>query len=83
MVDLRSQNPKETLDVVGRICPYPLVMTKKILEKMASGEILKILCDIPEFAEESIPRFVEKHRYKLETIKFEDEGHWELYIKKT
>ncbi len=83
MADLRSQNPKETLDVVGRVCPYPLVMTKKILEKMASGEILKILCDVPEFAEETIPRFVEKHGYELETIKLEDKGYWELYIKKT
>lgn len=82
MADLRSQKPKETLDVMGRVCPYPLVMTKKILEKMARGEILKILCDIPEFAEETIPRFIEKHGYKFETIKLEDKGYWEIYIQK-
>ena len=45
MADLKSQAPTQTLDVLGRVCPYPLVLTKKALEKMPSGGILKILCD--------------------------------------
>jgi tRNA 2-thiouridine synthesizing protein A len=83
MADLKSQTPTETLDVLGRVCPYPLVMTKKALEKMASGGILKILCDAPASAEDTIPRYCEKQGYTFESHKLEDKGYWELYIQKT
>lgn len=82
MADLRSQTPNEVLDVLGRVCPYPLVLTKKQLEKMPSGSILKILCDAPASAEDSIPRYAEKQGYEFDSVKVEDKGIWELYIKK-
>ncbi|GAB4414053.1 MAG: hypothetical protein OHK0032_10150 [Thermodesulfovibrionales bacterium] len=82
MSDLKSQTPAETLDVLGRVCPYPLVLTKKALEKLPSGAVLKILCDAPASAEDSIPRFCEKQGHKFESVKLEDKGYWELYIQK-
>ena len=82
MADLKSQQPTEELDVLGRVCPYPLVLTKKKIEKMGSGQILKILCDAPASAEDSIPRYAEKQGYEFESVKREDKGLWELYIKK-
>jgi tRNA 2-thiouridine synthesizing protein A len=81
MADLKSQTPTEVLDVLGRVCPYPLVLTKKQMEKMASGSILKILCDAPASAEDSIPRFAEKQGYPIEVVKLADK--WEIYIQKT
>jgi len=81
MADLKSQTPTETLDVLGRVCPYPLVLTKKKIEKMNSGDILKILCDAPASAEDSIPRYAEKQGYEFESVKLDDK--WELYIKKS
>lgn len=83
MADLKSQTPTETVDVMGRVCPYPLVLTKKAIEKMPSGAILKVLTDAPASAEDTIPRFCEKQGYKFEAVKFEDKGCWELYIQKT
>ncbi|MBI5188073.1 MAG: sulfurtransferase TusA family protein [Nitrospirae bacterium] len=83
MAELKSQTPAETLDVLGRVCPYPLVLTKKAMEKMASGGILKILCDAPASAEDTIPRYCEKQGFKFESHKLEDKGYWELYIQKT
>lgn len=80
---LRDETPTEVLDVLGRVCPYPLVLTKKQLEKMPSGSILKILCDAPASAEDSIPRFAEKQGYEFDSVKIEDKGYWELYIKKS
>lgn len=83
MADLKSQTPAETLDVLGRVCPYPLVLTKKAIEKLDSGAVLKILCDAPASAEDSIPRFAEKQGYEFESVKLEDKGYWELYVKKS
>lgn len=82
MADLKSQTPTETLDVLGRVCPYPLVLTKKQLEKMASGGLLKILCDAPASAEDSIPRYAEKQGYAIEVVKDDAKGMWEIFIQK-
>ena len=54
---LKDETPKETLDTLGRVCPYPLLLTKKALEKLGSGQMLKVLCDAPASAEDSIPRY--------------------------
>ncbi len=83
MADLRSQEPTEVLDVLSRVCPYPLVLTKKKIQKMESGSLLKVLCDAPASAEDSIPKWVEKSGYEFDSVKVEDKGHWELYIKKS
>lgn len=82
MADLKSQEPTETLDVLGRVCPYPLVLSKKKIEKMAAGSILKILCDAPASAEDSIPRYAEKNGFPIEVVKLEDKGYWEIFIQK-
>lgn len=80
MGDLKAKTPNEVLDVLGRVCPYPLVLTKKQIEKMAPGQMLKILCDAPASAEDSIPRFAEKSGYPIEVEKVGDS--WEIYIEK-
>lgn len=82
MADLKAQTPTEVLDVLGRVCPYPLVLTKKQIEKMASGQVLKIMCDAPASAEDSIPRFAEKQGFPIEVVKLEDKGYWEIFIQK-
>jgi len=83
MGELSSKTPDKELDVMGRVCPYPLVLAKKTVEKMSSGQVLKILCDAPASAEDSIPRWSEKQGYKFEAVKHEDKGYWDLFIEKT
>ena len=53
---LKDETPAQTLDTLGRVCPYPLLLTKKAVEKLSSGQVLKVLCDAPASAEDSIPR---------------------------
>ncbi len=79
---LSDKAPDQTLDVLGRVCPYPLVLSKKTMEKMASGQMLKVLCDAPASAEDSLPRWAEKQGYAFESKKLEDKGYWELFIEK-
>jgi tRNA 2-thiouridine synthesizing protein A len=81
-MSVKTETPDQTLDTLGRVCPYPLLLTKKALEKLASGQTLKVLCDAPASAEDSIPRYAEKQKYAFESVKVEDKGMWELYIKK-
>ena len=82
MSDLKSMTPDETLDTLGRVCPYPLLLTKKKMEKIDAGKILKVITDAPASAEDTIPRFAEKEGYTLESVKVEDKGYWEIYLRK-
>ncbi|MEE8329765.1 MAG: sulfurtransferase TusA family protein [Thermodesulfovibrionia bacterium] len=82
MADLKSQTPTQTVDVMGRVCPYPLVMAKKAVEKAAPGSLIKVLCDAPASAEDTIPKYCEKNGLEFEAVKLEDKGYWELFIKK-
>jgi TusA-related sulfurtransferase len=82
MGELSGKTPNQVLDTLGRVCPYPLVLTKKAAEKLGSGEVLKVLCDAPASAEDTIPRWAEKAGYGFESVKLEDKGYWELFIAK-
>ena len=81
-MSLKDESPNQTLDTLGRVCPYPLLLTKKALEKLDGGQMLKVLCDAPASAEDSIPRYCEKNGFGFESVKLEDKGYWELFIKK-
>jgi TusA-related sulfurtransferase len=37
----------KTLDVCGKICPYPDMNTMTTLKKMSKGEVLEVLLDYP------------------------------------
>jgi tRNA 2-thiouridine synthesizing protein A len=82
MGELSTKTPDQTLDVLGRVCPYPLVFTKKAVEKLQSGQVLKVLCDAPASAEDSIPKWAEKAGHKFESVKLESGDNWELFIQK-
>lgn len=82
MAELKSQTPSQVVDVLGRVCPYPLVLTKKTLEKAPAGTLVKVLCDAPASAEDTIPKYCEKQGFTFELIKIEDKGYWEIYIQK-
>ena len=61
-----SQTPDKTLDVRGKICPYPDMNTMTTLKKMAKGEVLEVLLDYP-LSIERIPRGLKKQKHKLLT----------------
>ena len=82
MSNLQSMTPANTLDLLGRTCPYPIVLTKKEMEKLPSGSLLKLLSDSEVTVHETIPRYCEKNGYEFETARLEDEGYWEIFILK-
>ncbi len=67
------------LDVTGSGCPKCLIMTRKKLSTMESGDILKVECDHPKAALENIPFGMQQDGHKLE-IKKISSGLWELII---
>ncbi|MBN2154492.1 MAG: sulfurtransferase TusA family protein [Candidatus Lokiarchaeota archaeon] len=71
----------QKLDVSGKGCPHCLIMTRRKLSTMDSGETLKVECDHPKAALENIPFGMKQDGHKLETKKVKP-GFWELTITK-
>ena len=59
--------PTKTLNVCGKICPYPDMDTMTTLKKMQKGEILEVLLDYP-LSVERIPRNLKKQGHKLISV---------------
>ncbi len=59
-----SVAPDKTLDVKGKICPYPDMDTMTTLKKMEKGQILEVFLDYP-LSVERIPRNLKKQKHKL------------------
>ncbi|MEN8242680.1 MAG: sulfurtransferase TusA family protein [Chloroflexota bacterium] len=65
----------KTLDVRGKICPYPDMDTMTTLKKMEKGEVLEVLLDYP-LSVERIPRNLKKQKHKLlESEKLDGPDH--------
>jgi TusA-related sulfurtransferase len=41
--DLKEMPADKVLNVVGKICPYPLRDTKKTLKEIKEGEVLEVI----------------------------------------
>lgn len=59
-----SNTPTKTIDVRGLFCPEPVFRTKIEMERLAIGDMLKIVSDDPE-SEEDISKWVKRTGHEL------------------
>ncbi len=72
--------PDAELDVRGEACPYPLVRTKKQIDQMSRGEILKVIANDP-VAPQNIDGWTKKSGNIL--LGVENQGNkFIIYVKK-
>ena len=70
----------DVLDVRGKICPVPLLLTKRRLESMREGEVLEVWSDFPQ-TRDNIQSLVE--RTGSQTLRVEEDvGSFRIVIKK-
>jgi TusA-related sulfurtransferase len=60
-----------TLNAVGKKCPMPVLMTKKELKKMSSGQTLELVVD-DKGALKDVPALINKTGDKIVETKEED-----------
>lgn len=74
-------NCNRELNVSGMHCPFPILKTKKEIEKLESGQVLKIIATDRELVNNS-KIFCRQTRNKL--LKSDDnDGTYVVYIQKT
>lgn len=68
------------IDCVGLFCPMPIANTKEAIEKIKTGEILKLEADDPA-AEEDIKAWAKRTGHKIIKLEKQD-AMLTVYIKK-
>ncbi|MFL6363176.1 MAG: sulfurtransferase TusA family protein [Nitrososphaeraceae archaeon] len=59
-----AENSVKTIDVRGLFCPEPVFRTKIEMERMATGDTLRVVSDDPD-SEEDISRWVKRNGHEL------------------
>jgi tRNA 2-thiouridine synthesizing protein A len=69
------------LDLSGDVCPITFVKSKLMLEKMNSGQTLKVTLDYAPSAV-NVPRSLEHDGHRVLKVAEIQKEVWEVYVKK-
>jgi TusA-related sulfurtransferase len=70
------------VDTIGQACPVPVLLTRRGLKGIESGEILEVIGDFFP-AKKNIQDYAEKHGHEIiEVIEPDEGGIYKIFIKK-
>ena len=72
---------KKVLEVMGMVCPFPLVEAKDAIEILNSGDELEVQFDCTQ-GTESIPRWAAEAGHEVTNYEQVGEAAWTITIKK-
>ncbi|MFB5269492.1 sulfurtransferase TusA family protein [Paenibacillus enshidis] len=72
---------RQKLEVLGMVCPFPLIEAKNAVEQLNSGDELVIDFDCTQ-ATESIPRWAAEAGHEVTNYEQLDEAQWTITIQK-
>ena len=78
---MTNLNSVTTLDALGQLCPWPLVLTKQALKNVLSGAELCVLTDDP-LAELDIRALCERDGHEFLSLEARSGGAFAIHIRK-
>jgi tRNA 2-thiouridine synthesizing protein A len=72
--------PDRTIDTSGRLCPYPIVETAKVVKGLAEGAVLLVIATDPGIASD-MPMWCKATRHE-HIATFRDGPSWKSYVRK-
>ncbi|MFT8318820.1 MAG: sulfurtransferase TusA family protein [Sporolactobacillus sp.] len=72
---------QKTLEVMGQVCPFPLIEAKKAIEDIHSGDELIIHFDCTQ-ATESLPRWAAEAGHTITNYEQLGDAAWTISVKK-
>ena len=76
-----AYTPTEKVDITDVVCPVTFVKTKVALEELEDGQILQVHLNDGEPVQ-NVPRSVKDEGHQVLTLKDNEDGTYELYIRK-
>jgi TusA-related sulfurtransferase len=72
---------KKHLQVIGMVCPFPLVEAEQAMRELSPGQELVIDFDCTQ-ATESLPRWAVKHGHQVVSFEQTGDAQWQITIRK-
>ncbi|MGN7356562.1 sulfurtransferase TusA family protein [Paenibacillus sp. SAF-054] len=72
---------QQKLEVVGMVCPFPLIEAKQAIETLDSGDELVIDFDCTQ-ATEAIPRWAAEAGHAVTNFEQIDDASWTITVQK-
>jgi TusA-related sulfurtransferase len=72
---------KKVLEVMGMVCPFPLVEAKEAIQTINSGDELEVQFDCTQ-GTESIPRWAAEAGHEVTNYEQVGDAAWTITIKK-
>ena len=74
------QQQSKKLDLIGQVCPWPVILTLKELNTLEDGEVLEVIVDhLPSTI--NIPSAVKKGGHEVLSSEETEEGVFKIAIK--
>ena len=71
----------DELSLKGEVCPYTFVKSKLALEEMESGQVLRVIVDNPESAE-NVPRSLRNEGHTVLEVTGIGPAEWAIVVRK-
>lgn len=72
---------KKKLEVLGMVCPFPLVEAKEAIAELGHGDEIVIVFDCTQ-ATEAIPRWAVESGHEVTNFEQVSDAHWTITVKK-
>ena len=72
--------PDRTIDTSGKLCPFPIVETARVMKELAGGAVLLVVATDPGIALD-MPLWCKATRNE-HLATFEEGGKWRSYVRK-
>ncbi len=69
------------LNLEDEVCPYTFVKSKLAIEKLESGQLLKIHLGNSESAS-NVPRSLDLEGHEVESVEHAGAGHWVVTVRR-
>ena len=76
-----AYTPTEKVDITDVVCPVTFVKTKVALEELEDGQILQVHLNDGDPVQ-NVPRSVKDEGHQVLKLKDNEDGTYELYIRK-
>jgi TusA-related sulfurtransferase len=77
----RALRIDEELSLRGEVCPYTFVKSKLALEEMESGQVLRVIVDNPDSAE-NVPRSLRNEGHTVLEVTGAGPTEWAIIVRK-
>ena len=72
---------RKHLQVIGMVCPFPLVEAEKAMEELSAGDELIVDFDCTQ-ATESLPRWAVQNGHEVTSFEQTGDARWQIVIRK-